>query len=119
MKRSLTKKERLARPKDIQRLFLEGRKVRVKGAGLTFIENGRDYSRILFVVPRSIKSKVERNRLKRVARECVRLQKDLLPPGYDLALILFPGDYSYEARMEQFRSLLKAAELVGEMDRIS
>jgi ribonuclease P protein component len=43
------------------------------------------------VVARKVGSAVERNRVKRVCRECFRLWPDLLPDGVDLVVIARAG----------------------------
>lgn len=47
--------------------------------------------RIGLVVGRKVGNAVQRNRIKRVCRECFRLWPDLLPPGVDLVVIARAG----------------------------
>jgi ribonuclease P protein component len=47
--------------------------------------------RLGLVVSRKIGGAVQRNRVKRVCRECFRAWPDLLPPGVDLVVIARPG----------------------------
>jgi ribonuclease P protein component len=47
--------------------------------------------RLGLVVGRKVGNAVQRNRIKRVCRECFRLWPDLLPPGVDLVVIARPG----------------------------
>ncbi len=50
--------------------------------------NGLEYNRIMVSVPKRLyKRAVKRNLLKRRMREAYRLQKELLPPGFDLMFV--------------------------------
>ena len=50
--------------------------------------NGLEFSRIMVSVPKRLyKRAVKRNLLKRRMREAYRLQKELLPPGFDLMFV--------------------------------
>src|SRR5580692_3231874 len=53
-------------------------------------------SRLGLVVGRKVGNAVQRNRIKRVCRECFRLWPDLLPPGVDLVVIARPGAYELD-----------------------
>lgn len=44
-------------------------------------------ARVGFVVTRKIGNAVQRNRIKRVCRECFRMWPDLVPDGIDLVII--------------------------------
>lgn len=48
-------------------------------------------SRVGFVVTKKIGNAVQRNRIKRVCRECFRLWPDLVPDGIDLVVIARSG----------------------------
>jgi ribonuclease P protein component len=48
-------------------------------------------ARLGLVVSRKIGGAVQRNRVKRLCRECFRAWPDLLPPGIDLVVIARPG----------------------------
>ncbi len=76
--------------------------------------NGIDRNRFGFIVGKKIGKAVERNRVKRVMREAVRLRQETLPKGWDIIVIARSG-----ARQASFRevdaalvSLLERAHLV-------
>lgn len=69
-------------------------------------------SRIVVTPPRKAGSAVVRNRLRRIGKEVYRTQKELFAPGYDCAIIIFPGEYSFEERKEQLRALFRRAGLL-------
>jgi len=48
-------------------------------------------ARLGLVVSRKIGGAVQRNRVKRLCRECFRAWPDLVPPGVDLVVIARPG----------------------------
>ena|SRR5260370_849035 len=58
--------------------------------------------RIGLVVARKVGGAVQRNRIKRLCRECFRLWPDLLPQGVDLIVIARPG--AHELSLSDVRS---------------
>lgn len=75
--------------------------------------NGYLYSRVVFVTVRSYPGAVERNRARRVLRECWRLRKAEIRSGFDVAVVLFPGADNLGQRQAQLFLLLKQAGLFG------
>ncbi len=108
------RKERIKCPADIQRLFKTGKKVSVQGAKLFYISNGQDINRIAFPLPRGYGSAVQRNQSKRYSREAYRFFKTHLNTGYDMLLLVYPGNDSFHSRCEQFETLCKKAGLLRE-----
>ncbi len=78
---------------------------------LRYIENEREYNRLLVVPERKFKNAVERNAAKRVARELFRTAKPRFRGGYDCALIMFVGPYNFHDRHKQFTYLSRKAGL--------
>ncbi len=54
---------------------------------LVAARDGDGCSRVGFVVTRKVGNAVQRNRIKRVCRECFRTWPDLVPDGVDLVVI--------------------------------
>ncbi|RLD28788.1 MAG: ribonuclease P protein component [Bacteroidetes bacterium] len=79
MNRSLSNKEKLKSKKLIEQLFTEGKSVSVHPLRLIFIEasfaEGVKLKVGVSVSKRNFKKAVDRNRIKRLLRECYRLQK--------------------------------------------
>lgn len=112
MRRNLTKNERLSGRDSIKNVFSTGRTYSCKGLKLWFCENKQDISRVVFSPSRQFPNAVARNAVKRRGREIYRQLKYLVKPGYDLAFVFFPGEYSYIDRQEQIHDLLKRTRLL-------
>ncbi len=74
-------------------------------------KNGLSWSRVLVVSPRSVGKAVRRNRLRRVGKEIFRTIKHTVLGGYDFVFVVYPGDYSFQERQEQFLRLLSDARV--------
>lgn len=114
MRKSLTRQERLRGTSNLEGIFKNSSRVGCSGAKLLFRENGLDYCRVVLSPVRKYGHAVARNRARRLGKEAYRQVKTVLKPGFDLAFILYPGDYSYGERINQFSSLLKRAGLLRE-----
>ena len=123
MRKSLTRRERLRGKAALKRVFSFPRKnserggqaVRMAvgpGARLVLAENGLEYTRIVVSPVRKYGCAAARNRARRVGKEAYRCIKSSVKPGFDLAFILFPGEFSYGERIAQFSFLLKKADLL-------
>ena len=77
------------------------------------ISNSLAASRAVFVPVHSYPSAVARNKARRVLRECWRLDKALLSPGHDVAVVLYPGFDRYDERKKQLARLLRQAGLIA------
>ncbi len=75
------------------------------------MKNTLDTSRVLFAPVRSYPNAVARNRAKRLARECWRLGRNSILPGYDVAVVLFPGSDEFGRRRSQLERLVRQAGL--------
>ncbi|MGO9838048.1 MAG: ribonuclease P protein component [Polyangiaceae bacterium] len=64
--------------------------------------------RLGIVAARSVGGSVQRNRVKRLCRECFRTWPDLLPPGVDLVVVARPG--APELGLAEVRSEWHAVE---------
>ncbi len=95
-------------------MFKGGSRFSLKGMRLHRLPNSLEISRVVFVTVRSYPGAVERNRARRVLRECWRLSKGSLRPGFDVVVVLYPGNDDYEARREQLWRLLRQAGLLVE-----
>ncbi|MDR1373749.1 MAG: ribonuclease P protein component [Treponema sp.] len=105
------KPERLKKRGEIQAVFSRRRVVTCPGAKLFVLENGLSYNRIAFTLGRKFGNAAERNRARRVGREAYRHLRRSLKPGYDLVLLVYPGDDSFVKRMEQLKLLFSRAGL--------
>ena len=112
MRKNLTKKERLGKRSDLENVFASKKKVTCRGAKLIYISNGLAFNRFAVALVRKYGNAVERNRSKRYLREIYRDLKESIVPGVDIVIVLYPGNYSFSDRKNQFFSLLKRGELV-------
>ncbi len=113
MRRSLTKRERLKKRSDLRRIFASERQAHWPGAKLKYVRNELEWNRIAISLARKFGTAVERNRAKRVVREIYRNMKGEIAQGYDIAIILYPGDCDFPARREQVLGLLRKAGLLA------
>jgi ribonuclease P protein component len=111
MRRSLTRRERLRSRTEIQRVFRTGKSVRTDGMRLAYHPNGRRENRIVVVPARGFRTAVERNLCRRHGKEAYRALKPEIQIGFDLAIVCYPGEYSFAERRDQLSSLLSKAHL--------
>ena len=81
------KAHRLARRKDISRVFEVGRRVRDSKIMLVAARNELPRARLCVAVSSRHGTAVVRNRLKRICREAFRLIRTELPSGYDYVIL--------------------------------
>jgi len=81
---------------------------------LLYHPNDLGYSRFGFSISRRIGNAVVRNRTKRVLREILRLQRDLVSPGWDIVFIARRGcvGAEYEAFERSVNALIGSARLM-------
>lgn len=111
MRRSLSKAERLKKSEDFRRVFSSPLKQSCQGAKLTALSNSLDKLRFGVGLSKKFGNAVERNRAKRQVREIFRLHKNRIQPGYDLVFLVYPGDFGYHEREQQFLQLVARAGL--------
>lgn len=104
--------EHIKKPQEISKLFKQGNKVGTYGAKLFYKENGLPRNRIAFTLPRGYGRAVDRNRSKRCSREAYRFYKSHLNTGYDLLLLVYPGNDSFHSRCGQLKTLCRKAGLM-------
>lgn len=55
---------------------------------------------------------MSRNRVRRVIRETFRNNQHMIAPGFDIAVVAYPGDYTGNDRARQLLDLLQTAGLI-------
>jgi ribonuclease P protein component len=111
--RAFSRPSRLSARQDFQRVFSEGR--RTPGRNMTLFSfrcEGGTASRLGLSVGAKVGKAVRRVRLKRLAREAFRLNRDKLRAGCDLVVSLRPG-CAWESRADAERDLLDACRKAG------
>jgi ribonuclease P protein component len=116
MRRSLTRKERLRKGRDIRGLFADGWKVEARGLRLLYRSNGTPVNRIAVVVGRGCGGAVRRNREKRITREAWRALKDQVAPGHDVVLVVGRFGAAFSERKAAMRHLLGRAGLCDQAE---
>lgn len=110
---TFTRHERVKKYSDIQNLFKKGKRVSVHGAKLFYLPNDANINRIAFTLPRGYGNAVERNYSKRLSREAYRYFKAFLNTGYDMVLLVYPGNDSFLTRCAQIRNLCLKAGIIS------
>ncbi len=113
MSESLSKSERLKKKADFARVFEQPDvKASCSGAKLVAKRNGFERNRFAVTFVRKFGTSVLRNYSRRVLKEIYRRRKWDIPAGYDIVVVLFPGNFSYHDREQQFMKLLQRVEFV-------
>lgn len=112
---SFPKENRLCSLKQISKIFKEGDVVYSNNFKVLYIKSGHLNSRVVISVPkRNIKLAVQRNRIKRVSRESLRLLKiaTYFPEGLDLFFI-----YS-SATVQEYSTINKSiVDAIAKIDK--
>jgi ribonuclease P protein component len=105
------KKERLKGRDEISAAFRRGRRLADQGLKLFVLANGLPHNRFAVTFSRKFGNAVERNRARRVSREAYRHLSRGLKAGYDLVLLVYPGDGFFPLRLKQLEALFSRAGL--------
>ena len=111
----LKKEFRLRKQKDFENVFKRGVYSSEKFLTLKVIKNELSFSRFGFVVSKKISKKaVERNRVKRLMSESIRLSQEKIKPGYDAVFISRVGmvGKTFEETKKSVEKLLKRSGLL-------
>ncbi len=114
MKKTLTRIERLSRQSELKTVFATGSKKNTAGAKVVYLKNSLSYSRFAITIVRKFGNAVERNRIKRLFREFYRNNKQNILLGWDIVIVVYPGDFSSGERLQQFFKLMKKSNLINE-----
>ncbi|MHB1454140.1 MAG: ribonuclease P protein component [Saccharofermentanales bacterium] len=69
------------------KVYKKGRYLPGRYLVLHFIRHGRDYSRLGVTTGKKVRGSVQRNRMRRLMRECYRLNEPNIRKGYDIVLL--------------------------------
>ena len=106
------REERIKNPARFKELFKTGKKISIPGAKIFYLENGLEINRVGFPLIRGYGNAVERNLSKRYSREVYRLLKSHLNTGYDMLILIYPGNDSFLSRCDQIPLFCKKAGLI-------
>lgn len=113
----LGEKYRLKKNRDFKFIYRRGKNAAQKRVAATYLKSrNKDELLIGFSVSRKVAKAHERNRIKRLMRENVRLLIDNINPGYRIIFTARNAakDSSYDKIGSDIRKLLKKAELLKE-----
>lgn len=79
---------------------------------MRIVQNECPWSRVLVTTPRMFRGAVPRNRARRHVREAYRLIKHRINGHYDVAFVVYPGEYRFSDRSRQVETLLHQADAV-------
>ena len=117
MRRSLTRSERLRTKAEFAHVFKQPDfRSGCHGAKLVARRNGTNENRFAVALVRKFGNAVERNYARRILKEIYRNAKQDLPRGYDMIIVLFPGDFGYHERKRQFSTLMQRAGFANAAD---
>ena len=108
MDQRFTRKERLQKRKEFQKVFDEGKVFSNDQTTVYALLNDDPVSRLGLVVGRKFGNSPKRNRFKRIFREAYRLNKNILSMGVDIIIIPRSGltDLSLGAIEDKFKKVL-------------
>lgn len=107
---------RLAKEKDIEKVFKHGRSASSPNLFLRFCPNHSPKTRITVVAGLKVHKKaVKRNLVKRRLREILRLNYTKITPGFDLVLVAKAGTVGkkYKELEQETRWLLQKSRIFG------
>jgi len=113
MRKNLTRRERIHRRFDLEKIFKEKKKRVFQGLTLLYRENGYYYNRIAVFMRRGFKNAVKRNKCKRILREVYREMKLNIKQGFDFIFICSPGEYSYSIILKRFIGFMEQIGLLN------
>ena len=105
------RQEKLKGRNEIRDVFTQRKGISCSGAKLLTRRNELPYNRIAFTFSRNFGKAVERNHSRRLSREVYRHLRNELRKGYDLVLLVYPGQDVFSTRMGQMRELFSRAGL--------
>lgn len=112
----LPKIYRLRLKNDFDRVFKQGRFIGGKFFTLGYAENKLDFSRFAVITPKKVSKKaVQRNLVRRRAVEAIRLGREKIKGGFDLAFVSKPAarGKEYHEMEEDIKNLLKRGGFIS------
>ena len=111
----LAKKYKIAKKKDFERIFKQGKYYHQDFIGFKINKNNLEFSRFGFIVSLKISKKaVVRNKIRRQLNEIIRLKLKEIKSGFDIVILTQPEiiGKSYQDIEKNLVDLLKRAKVL-------
>lgn len=79
--------ESLKKNKEFKRIFTKARWIKGKNIIVYFISNNQESNNLGIAVSKKTGTSVQRNRIKRLIRECYRLNENKISLGYNIVIL--------------------------------
>lgn len=101
--------DRLKKRYEFRQVQLNGRRIHTPHFLIVVLPNTSSHTRLGITVTKKVGNAVQRNRIKRVAREVFRRNRSLFPAGHDVVLIAKRGatDLDYDSLLGELRGAAK------------
>jgi ribonuclease P protein component len=106
------REEHLKNRAEIGKVFKQGKSAMYPGVKLFVLQNGGAYNRIAFVFTRKFGNAVERNRSRRMSREAYRHLQHMIRSGFDMVLLVYPGQDDFSVRVNQLKAVFSKVDLL-------
>jgi ribonuclease P protein component len=105
------KSERIKSGSEITKVLRHGSSWSTKGLKLVCLPNSGPQTRAIFITVKKYGNAVARNRARRVLSECWRLLKHTVKQGFDVVVLIYPGNDEYVHRCSCLHFLVKRSRL--------
>lgn len=111
----MKKKYSIKKNYQFRMLMKKGKKNNNHYVAIWIRKNNSDCNRLGIAIKKDIKSSVLRNRIKRIIREIYRLELSNLKKGYDILILNYSPDISYNEAKIEIQKSFKVLNLYKEV----
>ena len=114
MRKSLTRKERLRKKKDISGVFEQSESRKDSCMRILYRRNSLEWNRIAVILRKGYGNSVIRNRARRLVKETYREMKNSIFKGYDIIFLVNSRITEYETAESSVCMLLRKTGLIDD-----